>query len=108
MNRAHVASSASYNLRATERAITATTLHAAKIEALDLLRYVEANAGAHPYTVALRFDGVTHIHTPQIGAGWKRFDPSISEKKCPRCSGHGITTRVDSGCFYCGKIGRPR
>ena len=108
MNRAHVASSASYTLRSCERAITATTLAAAKAEALDLLRYVVEHTTAHPYTVALRFDGAVHIHTPQVGAGWRRVDPNAAEKKCPRCHGAGITTRAGGvGCFVCGKAGRP-
>jgi len=105
-NIAHVSSAASYTLRACECAVTATTLAAAKAEALALLAYVEAYSTPHPFAVTLRFDGAHYIHTPGRG-GWKKYTPA-AEAKCSRCHGAGITTRAGgAGCFACGRVGRP-
>lgn len=104
-NIAHVSSAASYTLRACECAVTATTLAAAKAEAIALLAYAVAHSTPHPLAVTLHFDGAQHIHTPGHG-GWRKHD-ATTEAKCPRCHGAGITTYAGgAGCFACGRVGR--
>ena len=105
-NIAHVSSAASYTLRACECAVTATTLAAAKAEALALLAYVEAHTPRSPSAVALRFNGAHYVHVPGCG-GWRKYTPP-ADTRCQRCYDAGITTRAGgAGCFACGRIGRP-